>query len=328
MALADVNFHPQDADVDAQLKKETTAMHEQNQKQQLAFQNINRTLQDILAINSKLVEKKEQLHRMVSQQDAAGLLQGFQDNTDGQLPHRPVAGHPCQPYHYEGSVGRPIDALQGVCENAPNGGTLPGHVWPTHSHQLQEPSPTMQEAVDINNARWLHALEEAAKQGAPKHTTAASKPQEGKLGVNRPLRDMPPGTTTLCIRNIPSRYSMDQLLREFVVDGSFNLIHRPFNSNGNKKVGYVFINFVTPEAALRFQHRWHGKFLENHGPTRALDVTSATIQGYEATLLPFTKRMLEFTDASQLPVTFRGTKRLDTMQEAARLARLSEGKRQ
>lgn len=147
---------------------------------------------------------------------------------------------------------------------------------------------------------------------------------QSKHGSRRPLRSLAPGDTTLVVRNIPARYTQEKLLMEWIPDGSFDLLHLPFNFREKKMASHVFLNFVSHEMAVRFQEQWHGKFLSVHGRTRALDICSSTIQGY----MPYLDRMpiLQNRDDSLLPALFREGVRLNTRSELMQLAnRASQG---
>lgn len=99
----------------------------------------------------------------------------------------------------------------------------------------------------------------------------------------RALRPLPPGTVTLVVRNIPARYNKEKLLEEWVPDGSYNLLHLPFNVTSKRTCGYAFINFVSHEEASKFQETMHGTHLPE-GSKKHLDVSAAEAQGFEATL--------------------------------------------
>lgn len=71
--------------------------------------------------------------------------------------------------------------------------------------------------------------------------------------ARRSLRPLPAGTVTLVVRNIPARYSKEKLLEEWANDGSYDLLHLPFNSTTQRPCGFAFVNFVSHEEASVFQ---------------------------------------------------------------------------
>jgi len=166
------------------------------------------------------------------------------------------------------------------------------------------------------------ASEEEAKMLAG--TPAVAGGQGRKQGANRPLRPLGPEVTTLVVRNIPARYTQEQLLEEWIPDGTFNFLFRPYSFTEKRMLGYVFVNFVSHRAAVEFQRKWHGKFLRQHAKTRALDITRASVQGYRSNLKHVTSRILDIHNASLLPVLLSGTERLDALAEATRLGLISQ----
>lgn len=132
------------------------------------------------------------------------------------------------------------------------------------------------------------------------------------------LRPLAPGVTTLVVRNIPARYTKEKLLEEWVPDGSFNLLHLPFNVHQQRSCGYAFINFVTAEAALEFQAKVHGLYPQL-GSGKHLDVSAAEVQGLDATLqMVISSRKRQRTCFVELiPAIFRGQEQLDPEQVMA-----------
>jgi hypothetical protein len=130
-------------------------------------------------------------------------------------------------------------------------------------------------------------------------------------------RTVPAGFTTLVIRNIPARYNQDQLLAEFVPDGSFDLFFLPYSFRDGRTMGYAFINFRSHDLALTFQKKWHRQYLRDHGRTKHLDVAAATVQGIEANLAQFNARSVaRLQRVGLLPAFFdQFAQRLDSMTE-------------
>lgn len=135
------------------------------------------------------------------------------------------------------------------------------------------------------------------------------------------LRTLPPGTTTLVIRNIPARYSRDKLVSEWESERDINFIFLPFDATLRRTTGCAYVNFSTHEGTLDFQRRLQGSFLLNHGAGKHLDVAAATLQGLEANLRQFTGKQLPCE--SRLPAVFEGTWRLTSQQVANAIAALA-----
>jgi len=130
------------------------------------------------------------------------------------------------------------------------------------------------------------------------------------------LRPLPPGTVTLAVRNIPSRYTREMLLREWPPDGSYNLLDLPFSARDQRTMGFAFVNFLSPSLAQGFQRRWHGRHLSQPGRrTKYLDIAPATVQGFEGTLRHLRSRNVHrIQNEASLPAIFAGNVRLDAQQ--------------
>merc|ERR1719362_1879674 len=68
-----------------------------------------------------------------------------------------------------------------------------------------------------------------ADNGLPATSVPPMLVAEEQVSRQFRLRDMPPGATTIMIRNIPATYTQEHLLREWVPDGTFNLFYAPCN---------------------------------------------------------------------------------------------------
>lgn len=119
------------------------------------------------------------------------------------------------------------------------------------------------------------------------------------------------GVTTLVVRNIPKRYTLEALLGQWKPDGSYDLMYYPYNMRWKRRIGLCFINFVSHELALEFQGNWHKQaFSDQDLP---FDIVSATQQGLMANLDNFRGKRLDLmTNAEFLPALFQGTQRIDS----------------
>jgi len=92
------------------------------------------------------------------------------------------------------------------------------------------------------------------------------------------------GLTTLVVRNVPSRYTKETLMKEWPADGTYDFLYLPFSFKQKRTAGYAFVNFTTHEAAVNFHTRWHRKSLHEQGAARKLSISVADIQGVEGNL--------------------------------------------
>jgi len=103
--------------------------------------------------------------------------------------------------------------------------------------------------------------------------------------------------TTLMIRNIPNRYSQDELIDELEGLGfsdTFDFFYAPIDVGTMGNVGYAFVNFVDAAAARRCHEVLDGFTFEKHlksttSRRRAAKVSVAHLQGLEANLKHYEK---------------------------------------
>mmetsp|Transcript_110597 Transcript_110597/g.308077 ORF Transcript_110597/g.308077 Transcript_110597/m.308077 type:complete len:350 (-) Transcript_110597:220-1269(-) len=141
-----------------------------------------------------------------------------------------------------------------------------------------------------------------------------------RRGAARAIQPLRAGVETLLVRNVPARFTQDELLKEWPPDGTFDFLYRPCSGEGTTVLGHAFVNFTSSAAAEAFQLKWHGKFFRQHGKGKALDVVGSTTQGFVKNMkAAFRKTANSVEDEHVLPAVFRGTERLDARAEAVRL---------
>lgn len=120
---------------------------------------------------------------------------------------------------------------------------------------------------------------------------------------------LPAGVTTLMIRNIPARCSVQDLLDMWPPDGSYDLLHLPFSAKQHRPSGYAFVNFTSHEAAVAFRQCWHGTNLEKGGKAKRLSIMASATQGFGENIL----RCGTVSIASEryVPVVLNGASKLD-----------------
>jgi len=152
------------------------------------------------------------------------------------------------------------------------------------------------------------------------NSSSDPEPSLAAIPGSSAMRELPEGSTTLVIRNIPRRYTQDALVAEFIPDGSFDFVYQPYSFTNARTMGYAFINFRTHAAALEFQRSWHRTFLQDHGRTKHLDVAAADAQGLEVNLLQLNaKSVARLMRVGRLPLFFdEAGHRLDALKELGR----------
>jgi len=102
-----------------------------------------------------------------------------------------------------------------------------------------------------------------------------------------PVSILPPGVTTIVVRNVPARFSRDQLLQFWPPDGTYDLIYLPYSMRQQRRSGLVFINMISHEEALGFTAKWHGRKISNVVGAKPLHVGVADVQGFIGNLKHF-----------------------------------------
>jgi len=109
----------------------------------------------------------------------------------------------------------------------------------------------------------------------------AIRPSELRAAQARHTPEALVGITTLLVRNIPARYSQQDLLeRVWLPNGTYNLLFLPHSFKRNRSVGYTIINFTNSAYAQKFHRRWHGRKLADGSTTRPLSINAAPFQGF------------------------------------------------
>jgi len=149
--------------------------------------------------------------------------------------------------------------------------------------------------------------EVSGKRGDANQAVPALPKRKRTLGI------LPRSTRTLLIRNVPWSYSQEDLLLKWPPDSTYDYFHTPYHFFNNRPLGLAYINFVTYEAAVAFQERWHGRYLSQQDTKNTLDITAANVQGRKGNLARIAEdRIPTLAERHLLPVLFDGRRRLGT----------------
>jgi len=134
------------------------------------------------------------------------------------------------------------------------------------------------EKKDNNNTNTNNHLYNNYNKGE-KTNTGTGKGEKEVLNLDNIISGKD-NRTTVMIRNIPIKYSDEQLieaLEEF--KGKYNCLYMPydFEKNGNK--GYAFINFVNPLHILYFYEKFNGKKWTYYESSKICELNVAHFQG-------------------------------------------------
>ena len=107
--------------------------------------------------------------------------------------------------------------------------------------------------------------------------------------------------TTVMIRNVPNRYSQDELIAMVKRLGfSFNFFYCPIDRQSRANCGYFFINLLQPQMAVDFINALHGLQLPAFRSVKVCIACWARIQGYSANVDQYKNSPL-----AELPREFR-----------------------
>jgi len=160
------------------------------------------------------------------------------------------------------------------------------------------------------NGPWETTVNNAKQQICKMQTPNAAL--QGAFSVNGPPSEIYDGPrTTLMIRNIPSLYTPETLLQEWPNIGAYDFFYLPFNSRLQRNLMYVFINFTTPEGALKFKQQWQKTRLPSYTCQKPLNIGFADVQGKDENLRQLKKkRLLHTKNKLCQPLVFRNGYRL------------------
>jgi len=103
----------------------------------------------------------------------------------------------------------------------------------------------------------------------------------------------PENATTVMLRNIPNRYTPEELLAEMIAagfDNTFNFFYLPIDFSTKRNRGYGFINFRDPENAKKFVEAFHQQRLTRYATQKILEVSPALTQGFDANVSQYVRK--------------------------------------
>ena len=96
--------------------------------------------------------------------------------------------------------------------------------------------------------------------------------------------------TTVMMRNIPNRYTCEELLSEVMVAGfdcAFDFFYLPMDFKTKRNRGYGFINFHSAAIAKEFAMAFHRRQLSLYSSKKIVEVAPAVTQGYVANMTKY-----------------------------------------
>jgi len=95
------------------------------------------------------------------------------------------------------------------------------------------------------------------------------------------------GTTSVMLRNIPNRYTTEEIIEELVAwgfEGAFDFFYLPIDFKTKRNKGYSFLNFCSPILASRFHDTFNHRKLMKYVTQKVLETQPAATQGLEANI--------------------------------------------
>jgi len=132
----------------------------------------------------------------------------------------------------------------------------------------------------------------AAKHGRDAEPKASHAPEQADDDQDGP-NEWPAGYTTVMLRNIPVRYTAEELIADFHecdFEGSFDFFYLPIDFHLKRNRGYSFINFRSAEQATKFVEIFHMRQLTRYQTKKILEVSPALTQGFEENVRRYARR--------------------------------------
>jgi len=107
-----------------------------------------------------------------------------------------------------------------------------------------------------------------------------------------PEEQWPAGVTSVMLRNIPNRYTPEELLHDLIergFEGAFDFFYLPTDFATKKNKGYGFVNLLDSGLALALRDAFHGHQLTRYVTQKVLELTPATTQGFEGNAIKYLK---------------------------------------
>lgn len=116
------------------------------------------------------------------------------------------------------------------------------------------------------------------------------------------------GRTTLMVRNIPNKYSQDQMvsiLKNVGFEGMYDFLYLPVDFRNKCNLGYAFINMCTSPATSRLHRAFHMRRWDEQSSRKICEVTFARVQGRDALIEHFRAAKFPNVEDSDLqPMVF------------------------
>jgi len=174
-------------------------------------------------------------------------------------------------------------------------------------------------AKAVQEAEEEHSADHGAppkKSFQPYHAQSVPKSEDLEaVAFSRQSSGEAVDVTTMMLRNIPNKYTQNSLLQEINemgFTGTFDFFYLPMDVHNRSNVGYAFVNFLRPDDAERFRHKFSEHRFQRFQSRKISSVCTAHVQGLHENLRHFQNRAVTHARNDQYrPVVFRNGSRVD-----------------
>mmetsp|Transcript_83926 Transcript_83926/g.238030 ORF Transcript_83926/g.238030 Transcript_83926/m.238030 type:complete len:235 (-) Transcript_83926:101-805(-) len=131
-----------------------------------------------------------------------------------------------------------------------------------------------------------------SREAGPRAAAGDGSCEQAGDGKSGPT-ELPEGATTVMVRNIPSRYTAEELIADFHergFEGGFDFFYLPIDFKNGRNRGYSFVNFRSAGLAADFAAAFNGHQLTRYPTQKILEVSPALTQGLDANVIHYTRR--------------------------------------
>mmetsp|Transcript_18761 Transcript_18761/g.40959 ORF Transcript_18761/g.40959 Transcript_18761/m.40959 type:complete len:293 (-) Transcript_18761:96-974(-) len=165
--------------------------------------------------------------------------------------------------------------------------------------------------ADIGEATQVKPRKRRHRAGAALKEVTLEKPDSENVldcSVEADAPVWPETATTVMLRNIPNRYTVEEILaevRDKNFDGLFDFVYLPIDFQLKRNKGYAFINFDSPRTRARFVSVFDGYALTRYATRKVLQVVPAITQGFQENMAKYnTKDAVRVTNQWFRPMVF------------------------
>jgi hypothetical protein len=107
--------------------------------------------------------------------------------------------------------------------------------------------------------------------------------------------------TTIMIRHIPNKYTIQSILEEINLDfaNKFDLFYLPIDYQNHCNLGFAFINFVDPMHIVQFYDTFRGKKWKKFNSEKICELAFAKFQGKKDLIAHFEKGAVMNLDSEE-----------------------------